>query len=532
MLIRLQFLLWTATLCLLPGLLLGQSALDAIRFGQYNPIQTARIHATGGANTSLGGDLSSAYTNPAGLAQYKTNELVFTPGFQIQSNRMNYSDSTFKKRRSVLNNGAWGIILSAPSAWKSSPIRNKTISFSINQTANFNSNFFYRGVNERSSYSEKWVEELSANQVSNFDDALYNFPSGSSLAAQNYLVDSIQQGNQIIGYRTNANIQNMPLNQSFLYSQRGGIQEFTFGISWNLMEKWLYGFSIGMPYVDFRLRTTVTERDISGNTNNDFGEFTYSEDFSSTGLGMNGRLGVIYKPVEYVRLGFSFHTPTLYSITDRTTASLRTDVENYARRISGEPGKASVFEFSTADITGEEKYSYNYQVTTPWRAALSASYVFRETKEVPRQKAFITGDLELVNYRSMSYSASSEPLVNSPGTAYFKSVNRDIDAIYRYALNGRIGGELKFKIWMIRAGFNYTGSPYKRSALPERLRASNLTPSLGLGYRHKGIFIDLSGAHSFGRNIHFPYLLSGNSYPYAKQRINGTQIVATVGFKF
>lgn len=510
----------------------AQSALDALRFAQFTPVHTARIHAIGGANTSLGGDLSAAYMNPAGLAQFKTNEFVITAGFQSQGIRSNYNDSSFKQRRNVLNNGLWGVVISSPSEWKSSKIKNKTLSLSFNQTANFNGDFFFRGRNNLSSYSEKWIEELAANETSNFDDALSGFPTGSSLAVENYLVDSIRTGNQITGYRTNANTSLMPLDQSFFYERRGGIQEATLGLAWNLQEKLLYGISIGLPYADFRLRTTVIEKDASGNNDNDFNSFKFYESISTRGFGINARLGVIYKPVEYFRIGFSFHTPTAYVLTDRIAATLDTDIENYARKITGDNNRSSTFQLSASDITGQDTYNYNYQLTTPWRASISASYVFRETNDVTRQKAFITADVDLINYKSMSYSVVSDPLSPVRTSQYFDAVNRDIDALYRYAFNARIGGELKFKIWMIRAGVNLIGSPFKKDALPDGKKSNSMTPSIGVGYRNKGIFLDLTASHTMANDIHFPYILSGNNYPFAAQRGNGTQIVATIGFKF
>ena len=517
----------------LPVSILAQGALDALRFAQFTPVNTARVHAIGGANVSLGGDLSSAYINPAGLAQFKTSEFVFTPGFQMQRNQSTYNDTAYTGKRNVFNNGITGVVLANTDNWRSSKIRNKTIAFALNQTASFSGNYFFSGRNNLSSFSEKWVEELSTNEVGNFGDALIRFPAGSSLAVENYLVDSITSGNQIVGYRTNANTKNMPLDQSFFYERRGGIQEALIAMAWNYDDKLLFGGSIGLPYADFRLRTTVIEKDASLNPDNDFKELKYTEEFSSRGLGINARIGVIYKPVEYVRFGFAFHTPTAYELTDRITSTLRTDVENFARRITGDNNRSSVFELSTADITGGENYAYNYTLTTPWKAAISASYVFRETSDVNRQKAFITADLELVNYQSMSYKPiSEEPIAVYPTRAYLDAVNRDIDALYRYALNARIGGELKFKLWMIRAGFNFIGSPYEKNALPEGAKAYSWTPSLGLGYRHRGIFIDLTASHTVGRDIQFPYILSGNNYPFATQRLNGTQVVGTIGFKF
>lgn len=512
--------------------LVAQDAFDALRLSQFNPVNTARIRSIGGANVSLGGDLSSAYINPAGLAQYKTNEVVLTPGFFMNRANMKYNDSSFKKGRAALNNGASGLIVSWSNRWRSSNIKNTTISLTLNQTANFNSNFNYRGRNTLSSYSEKWVEELVANQVDNFNNALNFFPNGASLAVENYLVDTILSNGSIIGYRTNAETLRMPLDQEFVYETRGGVQEATFGAAWNFREKILYGFSIGMPFVDFRRNMVVTERDGTGNSNNDFSNFRLTETFSTKGAGLNARLGVIFKPVEHFRIGLTFHTPTIYSLTDRTNATLTTDVENYARRISGDNTKGSQFSLSTGDITGGEDYTFSYQLTTPWRAAASLSYVFREIKDVTKQKAFLTADVELVNYKSMSYSSNSESFNSSGNSSYFTGVNNDIDALYRMALNARIGGELKFKTMMVRAGFNYAGSPYKKGVLPADAKAWSLTPSLGVGYRDKGMFADLTYAHTLGRDVHFAYILSGNNYPYARNHFNAGQLVATIGFKF
>ena len=101
-----------------------------------------------------------------------------------------------------------------------------------------------------------------------------------------------------------------------------------------------------------------------------------------------------------------------------------------------------------------------------------------------------------------------------------------------YALNLRLGGELKFNTWMVRGGFQYNGSPYQKDFLPEGAKGWRMIPSAGLGYRNKGYFIDLTYAYQIGHNIHIPNVLSDNAYPLAKQQTNNGQIVETVGFKF
>ena len=506
----------------------AQNALDALRFSYLTPTGSARVQAIGGANISLGGDISSTFINPAGLAQFKTNEIVLSPGFFMNSAKLNYNDSLFKGKKSALNTGVSGLILSRSSRFKSSNIRNTTIAIAVNQSANYNSTFAYKGRNNFSSFSEKWLEELVYNNEQNFDNALNNYPHGASLALQGYLIDSLVNYS---GYRTNADIAKMPLDQSFSYETRGGMHEAAFAIAWNSKEKFLYGVTIGMPFINYNRKTTVTEKDGTNNPNNDFESFTFTETFSTRGNGFNAKLGAIFKPVEYFRIGLTFHTPSLFTLTDRTDATVTSNIENYARRINNDNNKPTSFTYSTHEFTDGNDYSYQYQLLTPWRLGASLSYVFREIKDVTKQKAFITGDVELVNYKSTSYS-SNEEAPTAGEEDYFKSVNENIDELFKMAVNAKIGGELKFKTLMVRAGFNYQGSPYAKDVLPEGAKGWRMTPSLGLGYRDKGFFVDLAYAHTIGKDIHIPYLLLDNQYPLAKNNFNNGQVVATVGFKF
>ena len=64
--------------------------------------------------------------------------------------------------------------------------------------------------------------------------------------------------------------------------------------------------------------------------NNDFDSYTYTENYSAKGVGVNGRLGVIYRPNLNWRIGLAVHTPTFYSITDYLSADMMTNTEGYA----------------------------------------------------------------------------------------------------------------------------------------------------------------------------------------------------------
>ncbi|MFT3844092.1 MAG: hypothetical protein QM725_03495 [Lacibacter sp.] len=511
----------------------AQDVFDALRYS-YQPVTTgsARIQAIGGANISLGGDISSAFINPAGLGQFKTNEIVLSPGFNLNSDKMLYNDKTTTGKKNKMNFGASGIILSWGSRFNENA--SSTMSFAINRAANYNSGFSYGGRNLNSSYSFKWIEEIDNSNASSIDDIRKKFPLGASQAYESYLLDLDSLGRLFSYASTDKN-----LDQQFSYQTAGGMTEAAFAMAWNRNNKFLYGITIGIPIINYERKTTVTEKDGTGNTNNDFESFIFTENLKTTGTGFNAKLGLIFKPVEYFRIGLTFHSPSLISLKDVTDASVTSNIENLAKRLNNDPNKPTSYTYNTYDINSEAGINgseniYNYQLTTPWKLGASLSYVFREINDVTKQKAFITGDFELVNYKAMSYSSSEN--VPDPGEVeYFKGLNTSIDDTYKMTFNAKIGGELKFETIMVRAGFNYMGSPFSKDFIGDSdIKGWRMTPSLGIGYRDKGMFLDLTYAHSFGRSFHVPYTLSNPnySYPYAKDNYFNGQIVATVGFKF
>src|SRR6476620_8733944 len=72
--------------------LFAQVPEDAARLTWYPVNGTARYMAIGGAMGSLGGDITAAYVNPAGLAFYRTREFAFTPGLLMNRNKANYRE--------------------------------------------------------------------------------------------------------------------------------------------------------------------------------------------------------------------------------------------------------------------------------------------------------------------------------------------------------------------------------------------------------------------------------------------------------
>jgi hypothetical protein len=119
---KFQGLLLAATLMLSANSLMGQtySELGGL-FSRTRPGGTARIQGMGGAQISLGGDMSSAWSNPAGLGMFNRSEFSISPQFFNFNNKNGtyYSGSTqlsdgHGDTRTGINIPALGLVFSWP----------------------------------------------------------------------------------------------------------------------------------------------------------------------------------------------------------------------------------------------------------------------------------------------------------------------------------------------------------------------------------------------------------------------------------
>jgi hypothetical protein len=509
----------TGGMLLLGSGIMAQEPADALRYSWLTQGGTARNYAIGGTMVSLGGDLSATYVNPAGLAFYKTNEFVLTPGFSFINNKSTYLGETEKGKKSNFNYGASGLVFATPTR-QGSNWRNYSFGLAVNRAANFNSKIFYKGLNNQTSYSEKYLEELINNNVTDPNAAAQNFPYGASLAFNTYLIDTISgTGGSVAGYRSLST----PLtgvNQQQEIETKGGITDFSFGASANLLDKLYLGGSIGINILDFERTSTFREEDATTTVNN-FNYFTAEETLKTSGMGINAKLGIIYRPVEYFRVGLAFHTPTFYNMKDEYTAAVTTDLEGYG-------GSPAVKTQSSKDFNSGEPGEFNYNLVSPLRLMLGASYVFREENDVRRQRAFLSADVEYVDYKASSFKTADQTTGGGNGSDYFEQLNTAIDNQFKSAFNARIGGELKFHTFMVRAGFAYYGNPYQ----DDNIKGRRMNLSGGLGYRDRGVFIDLTYVHQLAKDGFYPYRLDQGFFAPATVKGGNGNLLLTFGFKF
>ena len=280
-------------------------------------------------------------------------------------------------------------------------------------------------------------------------------------------------------------------------------------------DKWYFGGSLSFPFLTYNRKATYRETDASDDPNNNFKYFDALETLQTKGVGVNGKFGVIFKPVNAFRIGLAVHTPTYYQLTDDYTSEVITDLDGYAG--AGEKHQSST------DLTDGQPLESKYNFSTPWRFILSGSYLFGgDVENVQSQKGFISADVEYVNYKNASFR---DPNNDADANQYYHGLNSTIDGLYTNAINARLGGEMKFNTFMVRLGGAYYGNPYVDET------ANVVKVSGGVGYRNRGFFMDLTYVYSMAKDIHYPYRLEDKAQIPAFLKTTGGNIIATIGFK-
>ncbi len=498
----------------------AQTPEDALRFSWSPSSGTARQQAIGGAGGSLGGDLSATFMNPAGLGFYKTGDFVLSPGFGMLNNKASYFGTTQADKKNGFKLGTTGFVSGSPNNRGRGAVTSSAFAIAVNTTANFNSSLLYRGANNETSYSQKFLEEIG--NTTDANAVASNFPFGSSLAFNTYWIDTANgwnAGNKRFVSLATPLLASGGLLQEQSVISKGGITELAIAGAANFNEKFYVGGTLGIPFLHYSRESRFLEADATTNSNNNFDFASITENLTTNGAGINIKAGIIYKPVEYIRLGLAIHSPTIYSLTDKYNASVTANTEGY----QGE------FTQGSGTFTNGQDAQFKYTLVTPYRVIGSASYVLREVEDVRKQKGFITADVEFINYKASSYSITDNEGVDQPESkAYLESLNKAIDNAYKAALNFRVGGELKFTTLMVRLGAAYYGNPYKDLAGE---KGSRFLVTGGLGYRDKGFFIDLGYAYTMGKDVHVPYRLQNAAFRGASIKNTGGNAVLTVGFK-
>ncbi|TAN20067.1 MAG: hypothetical protein EPN37_02185 [Chitinophagaceae bacterium] len=495
----------------------AQDESDALRYSYLTPGGTARMQAVGGTGISLGGDAGDITLNPAGIGLFRTSDLSITPGLKAAGTSADYLNTSATDSKIDLHIQQLGLIIASDKK-RGSDTRwqNFTFGIGLNRMANFNNNVYFQGINKNSSYSEQYLEQLINDKVTNPNDAAKNYPYGASLAFNTFLIDTLDNASgNMIGYQSYVPVSNGILQQNTV-STKGGLNEFALAFAGNYDNKFYIGLGLGIPSIKFSRVNTYSESITKSNGNNGFQNFSVTNNLSTTGVGINGKIGLIYMVSPLIRVGGAFYSPTSYSMHDNYSTSMITNTGNFQ----------GVQKQSSTDLNSGYPGEYNYSLTTPWRAMGGISFIFGTSPDIKQQHGFLNIDYEFVNYGSARYRFNGSNSTPSD-QALANSLDHSISSMYKGASNIRVGGELKFNIFYVRAGFDWMGSPYSDT----NIKGQQTRYSAGIGLRSKGIYTDLTYIYANRGDQYYPYVLQDKAVSPADLTYNASNIVFTIGFK-
>ncbi|WP_158281370.1 OmpP1/FadL family transporter [Sediminitomix flava] len=500
---------------------------DAVRFSKNELGGDARIQALGGSGISLGGNMSNAYLNPAGLAFYRKSEMSITGVVSInQTTATNNTDFSTEKNTNF-NLPQFGFVIKGESKG--------AFSISFNQLQNFNNTTSYFGRNDGlSSITKEFTE---ANYGYYAPDPNWIF-SPAEAAYQLGLVRAVDPSDPD-NYDYYNLVNTAPDSRSGYIETRGGHYQFDVGYGEQINNQLSWGVSVGIPYFNYNMTRYYEENQsrnyyVINGVEKDLPTPEYiglNESIRSESIGINAKLGLIYKQSDRLRLGFTFETPTFYRVTDQSSFRLATqwdtnsfDEKSFVQDFLGVTPNDS---HTGAVTSGTESSVYplqtSYNLRTPMKASIGASYFFGKS-------GFITFDAEYVAYNQMKISNGYDVTFDSD--VDFIADNDILSEEHKGRVNIRTGAEYRLnKNFYLRGGYAYYPDPTEAEYRDVDQSTQYITG--GLGYRNANFFIDFAFINTQSNSSYQPFqLYAPDPVPVYDIDNNTNQVVFTLGKSF
>ena len=521
-----------------PGALTYQE--QAFMFSNYSYRGTARIQGLGGTQISLGGDISLALSNPAGLGFYNRSAFSITPSYNIGNVDAAYLGTNTSTSTGNFNVDNFGIVFNkTKDDYVPGNYRGGSFAITFAKVNKFNNQIQYQGSNPNNDILDFYVQDANNQNVDPFELGGVTRGAYESFLISEFL-DAFVNGNDTTFFpfyeRTFFSefpSEQFPTNQSEVITSSGSQNQWNFSYGGNFGDVFYFGATLGIQSIRYEI--TKEYREQYPNLENDItNQSLLTENLLTEGIGVNGTFGVIGRPIQQMTIGFSLITPTYFAMSERYTFNSFAQFNNFDMRnygqyfdanydlIVNENAEFTTF-FESEAVLNEETFFadesiFEYNLSTPLR--LNGGLTFFINKN-----GFISADIEYLDYSNMNVSGQGASLEED---------NNAISALYKSVVNYRIGGEWRVKKFRVRAGYQYRPNPYNI----DQLDLTTQSISAGLGYRSSKFFADLAGTSTSFKTRYSPYLLdnSGNDPIFQSPNVNiensDINIVLTLGLFF
>lgn len=286
------------------------SAQNFARMSERTIMGTARYVGMSGAMTAIGGDPSSVLDNPAGLGLYRRPEAMISFDFAWDRTWQGNNRANDMRRNTFFVPQASLVITLDSGNSDEDGVQFNNIMLSYHRLASFNRTLF--GV-------------------------------GGEDASLGALVASTGVDMKI-PYNTDP----MHIGSDLRVEESGGINEFAIDWGINVSHRWYAGLGIHVQSYSLSADAVYGEDFPYLSANGKLYDNQNNTTLLYRGVGVNVAAGAIYRPLSWLRLGFSLKTPSLGSLTiySRGTWSSQTDSVRY----SDAPDKATPVNYFHAPL--------------------------------------------------------------------------------------------------------------------------------------------------------------------------------------
>lgn len=284
---------------------------DVQRFAERSTIGTARYVGMGGAMTAIGGDPSAAMVNPAGLGLYRRSEISVSIDETIDNTQQVVSNDTYQRTRfaapQISAIWAWG------NSQKQRGLVYNNFMFSLNRLANFNRDIVVKGAgmgmvpticnitNDEGGVSEEFLVNKP------WDDVEIGWLS--ILGYEAYLIDPIENNK----WKPAVDF----TDGSLSISETGTSDQYTISWAGNISNQWYIGVGVNIPTINYTKHTSLREENKQNSSSAELKSM-----FHVSGVGVSGSFGLIYRPIQALRIGASLQTPTILSLSRQSTGDM------------------------------------------------------------------------------------------------------------------------------------------------------------------------------------------------------------------
>jgi len=476
------------------SLSMAQTEFDASKLLQTDISGTARYMGMAGAMGAVGSDATAIKDNPAGMGLYAHSELMVTGKMLLQKSNSNwYSGTGFFSHSNIgLNNFSFVLV---PSSLKKQTKDKKdkkrkrgssfsnNFSFSYNRLKDFNRSMYVGSdinANNVQSSISVYLEDLARNTIG-FDG------TGSTFGNNPWILDLANKTGLIEKKNTNpwSSIltPSESIKPSYYIKEKGAIDQYSLGWA-GTYENFIHlGATVNFQTINYTAVGKYTEKYAISGT------MRLNDSINSKGTGISINIGAIINPTDYLRVGLSVKSPTVYTLADKSSGNM-----NFDRGATTSP--------------------------TPETPLATVNYKLQNLLQFSLSTAYLVDTRGLISAQfDYGLNSRAKLLSKDGGIDYYmhenQAMKRNISNMYTI----KVGGEFNINENITaRAGLAYSCSPTKKGAseyigevnnkrvdTQYFLGNSTLFESIGVGYHTEKWSVDVAFTNKNIKEDFYPY---------------------------